>query len=75
MGYVYAKTYRDVKLKLRNASKSLSNETAPSDQELFEVIAQQWLDVIRSKIKESTENKYRNLLDSYILPSYGKQPL
>ena len=33
------------------------------------------LDVYKRQVKESTSNKYRNLLSSYILPVFGSKQL
>lgn len=75
-GYVYAKTYRDVKAKLHSASYS-PPVVSPSalSPDLFETLAQEWLNSIQPQVKESTVNKYRNILESYIIPVCGKQPL
>ena len=43
--------------------------------ELFEVIAAEWFTSIKTQVKESTSNKYWNLLNSYILPKFGKTRL
>ena len=75
-GYVYAKSYREVKAKLHAASCSqIACLSEPQSADLFGVMAQEWMDSTRLHIKESTANKYRNLLDSYILPFCGSQPL
>lgn len=70
-GYVYAKSYREVKAKLISQSSCTSNSVTvdpeiSSDQ--FEQVAMEWFQAICPKVKESTSNKYRNLLSSYILP-------
>jgi len=74
-GYIYAKTYREAKAKLidaiaKNASTRV-NDTPPKDSELFSDIAQEWLDYQGPKVKESTYNKYCNLLAAYILPQFS----
>lgn len=77
-GSVYASTYREAKAKLIAAAANNSpvqaeaahnDQTGHSDQ--FGSVATQWLEDIRSQVKESTYNKYRNLLESYILPEIG----
>lgn len=77
-GSVYASTYCEAKTKLISAVASNSpvqaepahsSQTDHSDQ--FGRVATQWLENIRSQVKESTYNKYRNLLESYILPEIG----
>ncbi len=77
-GSVYASTYREVKAKLIAAVASTSPvqaEPAHSSQadysDQFGSVATQWMEDIRSQVKESTYNKYRNLLESYILPEIG----
>ena len=76
-GYVYAKTYRGAKEKLRTAFVSHSQEIIPptTNIDCFSVIASEWLNSTIPQAKESTINKYRNLLQSYILPVYGEIPL
>lgn len=76
-GYVYARTYRDVKAKLYEvASCAPPMVTAPKmSSDLFVSVAMEWFDNVKLKIKESTGNRYWNLLNSYILPTYGEQPL
>ena len=77
-GYVYAKSYREVKAKLISQSSCTSNSVTvdpeiSSDQ--FEQVAMEWFQAICPKVKESTSNKYRNLLSSYILPVFGSKQL
>jgi len=77
-GYVYSKTYRDVKAKLHDAITSCSNITIQPEvvsHDCFSSIASDWFDNVTAQIKESTANKYQNLLQSYILPAYGEQIL
>lgn len=76
-GYVYAKTYRDAKEKLFKAFTSHSQQIIPPTTNItcFSVIASEWLNSTIPQVKESTVNKYRNLLQSYILPIYGDIPL
>lgn len=77
-GYIYAKTYREAKSKLHNAIASCSQQSTlsfPVDNDCFSTLASDWLDSIKPHIKDSTANKYRNLLDSYILPIYGTKAL
>ena len=74
-GYVYAHSYSEVKKK-RNEAAATSNAcvnhvtrnslSMPS----FEGIAWEWLTSMQSQIKESSYIKYRNLLQSYILPEF-----
>lgn len=77
-GYVYAKTYREVKAKLRE--KALSYNAQPvvsvaASSALFSEIASDWFANIGLQTKESTRNKYHNILCDYILPEYGERTL
>lgn len=77
-GYVYAKTYREVKAKL--IDKSLAQITSATvspevSTDLFEYVAMEWFNSITPQVKESTSNKYWNLLNSYILPTFGSKLL
>lgn len=76
-GYVYAKTYRDAKEKLHKAVSysHLPKVDSTISPDLFASVAAEWFDNIKPQIKESTGNKYQNLLNSYILPIYGEKPL
>ncbi len=75
-GYVYAKTYREVKSKLGNALGSISlTSVSNSDgnkRELFASVASAWFQNKKTQVKEATSNKYFNLLHSYILPELGE---
>lgn len=77
-GYVYAKTYREVKSKLVNQISFASNSTTANQKVptvCFECIAMEWFQTIHPQIKESSSNKYWNLLNSYVLPAFGLKPL
>lgn len=77
-GYVYAKTYREAKAKLRERNQFHNPQPVVSVatfQNLFSTIASEWFESVKSQTKESTQNKYYNLLINYILPAYGDHPL
>ena len=60
-GYVYAKTYREVKAKLIYKSSTQVNTATVSPEvssDLFEYIATEWFDSISPQVKEATSNKY-----------------
>lgn len=82
-GYVYAKSYKEVKSKLQ---KHLTQEahrttvqamhTDEADRTvMFRSIANDWLVSILPQVKESTSNKYSNLLNLYIIPNLGHFPV
>lgn len=76
-GYLYAGSYRDVKAKLQNR-KAMTEKTAPDacpDRAAFRAVAEEWLRACAPRIKVSTMNKYRNLLETYIYPGMGARTL
>lgn len=71
-GYVYAKTYREAKAKLKEKIiMNTSNSNKNNSKQLFSTLALEWFESIKLHTKVSTQNKYYNLLTSYILPQYG----
>lgn len=74
-GYVYAKTYTEVKKKMvesihkKEICSMLSGETKDSDS--FQAVAIEWISFIQPKVKESTIVKYQNILSAYLLPYFG----
>lgn len=80
-GYVYARSYREVKAKM-NHSPIMVSVPVPvipnadiSGRISLQVIADDWFAAIQPQVKESTSVKYRNLLNTYILPELGKMML
>lgn len=77
-GYVYARTYKEAKSKLIDAASTavLPNHTPLCNPDYtFKDLAKEWFQAIVPSIKESSANKYRNLLESYILPYIGSSSL
>ena len=78
-GYVYAKTYREAKAKLReNTSSSIAMPIIAmptTNPNTFSSVASDWFESVKSQSKESTRNKYHNMLTNYILPLYGEQTM
>ena len=72
-GYVYAKTYREAKIKLKEKSLPCSSQVIKKDVNLFSELAAEWFESIKLHTKLSTQNKYYNLLKNYILPEYGSK--
>lgn len=73
-GYVYAHSYKEIRLKLQNAVKKdhfTEKSKTAADMAAFGVLAEDWFCHIRPLIKESTYIKYRNLWKSYIEPKLG----
>ena len=78
-GYVYASSYRDVKQKLRE-KKSEENHICNSKQckadgfaITFSQLSEEWLNTLQVQIKESSYAKYRNIIQSYVVPYYGNK--
>lgn len=78
-GSVYAKTYREAKhkLKIKSSIPPVQEETTSTKERspLFSLIAADWFENTKTHTKESTQNKYYNLMTHYILPKYGNQTL
>lgn len=76
-GYVYAKTYREVKSRIHEAQVSVASPTKEISysMELFDSFAESWFESKQTQLKESTRNKYRNILDAYVLPDLGNKLL
>ena len=75
-GYVYGKTYAEVKkvLTVKKSEIALERNKPPDSvsQEIeISCIAAQWLSDNQNNLKESTVIKYRNLLNTYIIPNIG----
>lgn len=80
-GYVYAKTYKEVKNKLASVSvpgafvdgKETGGENVSFNDE-FSKIAAEWLDSLKPQLKESSIVKYSNILKNHLLPAFcGKR--
>lgn len=78
-GYVYARSYRDVKNKLLTKKQMKQVEADTIEKSLnpvtFGMAAVDWIQYKRVYIKESTYMKYRNLLNNYVLPVFEKMLL
>ena len=75
-GYVYGKTYAEVKkvLTVKKSEIALERNKPPDSvsQEIeISSIAALWLSDNQNNLKESTVIKYRNLLNTYIIPNVG----
>lgn len=75
-GYVYGKTYKDVKEKLIQAriNNIKKNEYSnPHKEVIFSVLADEWLFKKQPQLKISSYIKYKNLLNKYIKPVFENQ--
>lgn len=75
-GYVYARSYKETRLKLQNAVQMMCSASAgqleDGRQMYFGTLAENWFGHIRPLTKESTYRKYWNLWNSYIRPELGE---
>ncbi len=73
-GYCYGKTYQEVRQKLLQAKADLlMGKTAfsKSNKHQLAYYCEQWLQINRSKIKESTYVKYAATIENHIKPQLG----
>ena len=71
-GYVYAKTYREVKAKLREAATQW--EQLPEvalDAPCLSHVAREWFEHLAPQVKQSTLVKYHTILHRHLLPALG----
>lgn len=74
-GYCYGKTYREAKQKAAIAKVNLAMgkaEPVAKEKKLFSVYCDEWLQLCRSRVKESTYVKYYGIIEKHIKPRLGK---
>lgn len=71
-GYVYSKTYTEVKEKLNKIKAEIGNSSLfpKSSKKLF-TFAYEWLETVLHSCKQSTYVKYRNIVYKHIIPELG----
>ena len=74
-GYVFGKTYREVKEKLIVAQYEWQthSEEAERNKTSFRTISESWIRDSESYLKASTVVKYRDYLRLYLLPNFGNR--
>jgi len=72
-GYVYGKTYKETKKKLIETINRIkcAEQYKDANNMYFKTIAENWLEVLKSKLKESSIVKYNNILKTYLYPKFG----
>ena len=73
-GYLYARTYRDLKEKML-CQEQLKNKPHLSSSPTFQTVAEEWITSRQPHLKESSIVKYRNLLNTYIFPEMGNEKI
>lgn len=75
-GSVYGKTYREAKAKRQERVDQQNNDVPfTADCPLFRDTANLWMEDGRIRLKGATACRYRNILDSHIIPDLGLRPL
>ena len=70
LGYVYAKSYREVREKLASAKVLGVPDTVP-DKKYFDIYCREWLLLCRNRVKESTYVKYHTIVNKHLSPVLG----
>lgn len=70
-GFVYAKTYKEVKNKLLMMQSGVGSNTGISSKITFYDVAQKWLCNVSLTVKQSTYARYVFVLERHILPVLG----
>jgi len=73
-GYVFGKTYEEAEQKLDAVKAELKEPTVLSSCS-FESVSLEWLTTQKPQLKTSSYAKYTNLLNSYLIPSFGAIPI
>lgn len=72
-GYVYARSYTEVKKKLIDRQCSITTKkVATYRKTLYANILEDWLRSVKMRVKESTYARYKRLVDTHISPMLGK---
>ena len=69
-GYVYAKTYRDVREKLTAAKQAGASKPMTGGKD-FSFFCDEWLLLSRNRVKASTYVKYSNTVSRHLKPGLG----
>lgn len=73
-GYIYGKTYKEVKEKILNHIRSDSYTEQLDDIKYlyFREIGEKWLKNLKPQLKQSSIVKYSNILKIYLFPKFGE---
>ena len=70
-GSCYGKTYRETKEKLEMCKQKTPAESTRRSIKQFETYCDEWLNMNRNKVKESTFVKYNSAFENHIKPYFG----
>lgn len=68
-GYVFGRTYEEAEEKLNAAISDIEQILASSES--FKTVAEEWIENQKPGLKASSVSKYRNILNSYLIPRFG----
>lgn len=71
LGYVYGKTYKEVREKLQTV-KTTEPKLCGTSGKVFSDYCDEWLLLSRNRVKESTYVKYRKVIDKHLKPRMGQ---
>ena len=71
----YGKTFTAVRKEIKNQQKSTDPKSICAKDQSFGDVLQLWLENGQAKSKGATVNKYRNLINTHILPTLGNLPI
>lgn len=74
-GYLYAKSYAEVKAKKMEVQQECADRPAAMSRESFSALADAFLCRKKHHVKESTVSNYRYRIDRYLIPYWGNTPL
>ncbi len=75
-GSIYAKSYREVKIRLAEVVKATSKYERTSFPEItFGEVLERWMENNRVRLKGGTINKYQSLIDAQIIPELGNKKM
>lgn len=72
--YIYGKSYSEVKQKRKTAISQdlqITHSQAAASKILFQHLAEEWLQIKKAQVKQSTYAHYTNMLNNHILPVLG----
>lgn len=72
-GFCYGKTYKEAKEKVtRTKSMLINSDTVFHSRQKFSYFCDRWFESGKTRFKESTCVKYKNILDKHIKPTLGR---
>lgn len=76
-GYVFARSYKEVKDKLTNAKNMKDTDSVFVFKEYDEIlsdtffnVANEWLDIQKAQLKPASIVKYHNIINNYLFPNF-----